>query len=88
MTAFTVPQATAASCGEVSPESTAPPVGKENPGRQPASPQHCGSLGTSPYSDLAPHKLWWNLQGSTTGDLTVMEKWGGVCNNQHTDLGR
>lgn len=34
-----------------------------------------------------PLGVAWNLWGSTTGNLTVMEK-GGACDNQYMDLGK
>lgn len=49
-------------------------------------PQCCGSHLGSPHSDLTPQGLQENLWGPSTGDQIVMEKRGGACNNQHSDL--
>lgn len=49
--------------------------------------QHYGLLYRSPYSDLPAWGVHGNLQGSTTGNLTVMEGGGGYI-NQHMDLSR
>lgn len=40
------------------------------------------------YLDLTPWGSHGNLWGSTTENLTVKEKWGGACHNEHTNLGR
>jgi len=47
-----------------------------------------GSLCESPYSNLTPHILQGNLQGSKPGNLTIMEKEGETCKNQYIDPGR
>lgn len=49
---------------------------------------NCGLFCGSTYSYLLPQQLQGNLQGPTTGNLTVTENWVKSCNNQHTDLGR
>lgn len=56
---------------------------KTTHGRQP-EPQNCGSL----CSDLTSKGLQENLCGSTTGNLTSIEKGRGACNNQLWDLSR
>lgn len=39
-------------------------------------------------TEVSPQGLQGNLQDSTTGNLIVIEKWGGASNNQHADLSR
>lgn len=52
------------------------------------SHQHCGFPFGSPYSSLTPWGLWGILQGLTSWNLIVTEKWGKFCYNQHSNLGR
>lgn len=52
-------------------------------GREPKGNNHCGSLGRSLYSDLAPQGLQGKLQGSATGNQIVTECWRGL---QHTGM--
>lgn len=65
--------------GKVSPEPLVPPMGKENPGETASTcTLLCGSLYWNPYFIGTPWGLQRNLWGSTTRNLTVMKKWGGL----------
>lgn len=87
-TTLPLPQASTTPCGEISPEPSVPPIGKENPGgSNPPHLQHWGHFVRAPTL-IVPQGLQGNLWGSATGNLTVMEKREGVCKNQHMDLGR
>lgn len=87
LTALPLPQAGTAPCREVSLEPTVPPE-KRTPRGDTLLPHHCRSLLASPHSSLSAEKLQGNLQGLTTGNLIVMKKGEGACNNQHSDLDR
>lgn len=76
---------------ERSPWASVPPVVKESPAEQLAtSSQHHGSfcfVGTPTL--ISPLRNYSGIfRGSTTGNLTVMEKRGGTCYYQHRNLGR
>lgn len=43
-------------------------------GKRTSLPPHCGWLCGNAYPNLTPYRLQGNLQGLTTGNLTVMEK--------------
>lgn len=74
-------------CGEVSPEPAIPPVGKRAQRGQLAPPALWVALRERPPG-LTTCRLQGNLWRLTTGNLTVMEKKGGPCNNQCSGLGR
>ena len=60
------------------------PVGNESqPDIPPSMVGHCGG----PHSDLASWGSQRESVGFESGNLTVMEKVGGACNNQHWHLG-
>ena len=73
MTASPLPRDNGASYGKTSPEPLVPPVGEQNPVGIARPAQLCGFLCGNPYSDLTPQELQGDLQGSTTGNLTVIE---------------
>ena len=66
-------QASAAPCGEVSPESTIPPMGKKTQGGHPVPPA-LWVTSWEPHFDLTTQGLQRNLRGLTTGNLIVTEK--------------
>ena len=73
-----------------SPKSPVPPIGKENPagtGSTLPSPSKMGRFVGAPTLILH-HGDCRESSGANTQNLTVTEKRGGACNNQHVDLGR
>lgn len=61
------------------------PSGKRKPEGGNKPPPAMWWLYWSPFSDLAPQVLQGNLQDADTGNLSVTEKWGWTCDNQHKD---
>lgn len=86
LTTLPIPQASTTANGAVSPDPPIPPVGKENPGWQLAPSLYWSHFCSRPNSDMAPRGLKVNLQGSTTENLTLKEKWRRAWNNQQMVL--
>ena len=85
--ALTLPQADTSSHQEVLPEPTISPLGKESPGWTSSSPIIVGHF-LVVLNLVLHHGNQRNLLGLTTGNMIVMEKQGGACNNQYSDYDR
>lgn len=86
--ALCLPQDNAAPRGEDLPWASDSPSGERDQEGSTNLLQLCRSLYSNFYYDLTPWRLQGNPGGLVTGNMTVTEKRGGICNNQHMGFGK